>query len=246
MNVAIIGGTGAEGFGLTLRLARSGHRVVIGSRSEERGAEAAARALEIAGDGARVEGTSNERAAGDADVVIVTVPYAGQAEIYRSLKGRIGRDRIVVDATSPLATAVGGRPWQVLRPWHGSAAEQATALLGSGTRMIGAFHTISAEALAELDRPIDSDVLVCGSDAEAKAVVGELIEGIPDLRWVDAGPLSMAAIVETFTALLISVNRGYRIRDAGFRVTGRDSWGRLPSRREPSRGEPSGPGASPT
>jgi 8-hydroxy-5-deazaflavin:NADPH oxidoreductase len=226
VNVSIIGGTGAEGFGLTLRLARSGHRVVIGSRSAERGAEAAVRAIGIAGDGARVEGTSNDDAAADADVVIVTVPYAGQADIYRSLKGRIEPGRIVVDATSPLATAVGGRPWQVLRPWHGSAAEQAKALLSPGVRMIGAFHTISAEALGDLDHPVDSDVFVCGSDAEAKGVVGGLIEGIPDLRWVDAGPLSMAAIVETLTALLISINRGYGIHDAGFRVTGRDSWGR--------------------
>jgi 8-hydroxy-5-deazaflavin:NADPH oxidoreductase len=226
VNVSIIGGTGAEGFGLTLRLARSGHRVVIGSRSEERGAEAAARAVGIAGEGARVEGTSNDGAAADADVVIVTVPYAGQAEIYRSLTGRIEPGRIVVDATSPLATAVGGRPWQVLRPWHGSAAEQAKALLASGVRMVGAFHTISAESLGDLDHPVDSDVFVCGSDADAKGVVGELIEGIPNLRWVDAGPLSMAAIVETLTALLISINRGYGIHDAGFRVTGRDSWGR--------------------
>lgn len=225
VDVSIIGGTGEEGFGLTLRLARSGHRVVIGSRSEERGAEAAARAVEIAGDDARVEGTSNDRAAADADVVIVTVPYAGQAEIYRSLKGRIGPGRIVVDATSPLATAVGGRPWQVLRPWHGSAAEQAKALLAPGVRMVGAFHTISAEALRDLDRPVDSDVFVCGSDPEAKAVVGGLIEGIPGLRWVDAGPLSMAAVVETLTALLISINRGYGIHDAGFRVTGREAWG---------------------
>lgn len=226
MDVSIIGGTGAEGFGLTLRLARSGHRVVIGSRSEDRGAEAAARAMEIAGDDVHVQGTSNDRAAADAEVVIVTVPYAGQAEIYRSLKGRIEPGRIVVDATSPLATAVGGRPWQVIRPWHGSAAEQAKALLASGVRIVGAFHTISAEALQDLDRPVDSDVFVCGSDAEAKGVVGALIEGIPDLRWVDAGPLSMAAIVETFTALLISINRAYGIHDAGFRVTGRDSWGR--------------------
>jgi 8-hydroxy-5-deazaflavin:NADPH oxidoreductase len=234
VNVSIIGGTGAEGFGLTLRLARSGHRVVIGSRSEERGAESAARAIGIAGDGARVEGTSNDHAAADADVVIVTVPYAGQAEIYRSLKGRIEPGRIVVDATSPLATAVGGRPWQVLRPWHGSAAEQAKALLAPGVRMVGAFHTISAEALGDLDHPVDSDVFVCGSDAEAKGVVGELIEGIPDLRWVDAGPLSMAAIVETLTALLISINRGYGIHDAGFRVTGRDSWGRSSPARGPA------------
>jgi predicted dinucleotide-binding enzyme len=75
---------------------------------------------------------------------------------------------------------------------------------------------------------MESDVLVCGSDAEAKAVVGGLIEAIPNLRWVDAGDLSQARILEPLTALLISVNRSYEIRDAGIRITGRDSWG-LPS-----------------
>jgi 8-hydroxy-5-deazaflavin:NADPH oxidoreductase len=223
--VGVIGGTGAEGFGLTLRLAKAGHDVVIGSRSEERGAQAAIKAVEQLSGSGSVGGTSNERAAADAEIVIVTVPYEGQAAIYRALKPHVPSDRIVVDATSPLATAVGGRPWQVVRPWHGSAAEQARALLGEGVRMVGAFHTISAEQLQDLDRPMDSDVLVCGDDAEAKVATGGVIEGIPDLRWVDAGPLSMARIAETMTALLVSVNRRYKIHDAGFRVTGRDSWG---------------------
>jgi hypothetical protein len=92
--------------------------------------------------------------------------------------------------------------------------------------MVAAFHTISGEALQNLDRPMDSDVFVCSSDAEAKATVGGLIDQIPNLRWVDSGDLSQARIAETMTALLISVNRAYKIHDAGFRVTGRDSWGR--------------------
>ena len=73
---------------------------------------------------------------------------------------------------------------------------------------------------------MDSDVFVCGTDKEAKGTVGELIDRIPNLRWVDAGDLTQARIVETMTALLISVNRAYKIHDAGFRVTGRDAWGR--------------------
>ena len=81
-------------------------------------------------------------------------------------------------------------------------------------------------ALQDLDRAMDSDVFVCGTDKEAKAIVGELIDKIPDLRWVDAGDLTQARIAETMTALLISVNRAYKIHDAGFRVTGRESWGR--------------------
>lgn len=225
MHVAVIGGTGAEGFGLALRLARAGHRVTIGSRSAERGAQAAARAREVLRGEASVEGTENAEAAAAAEMVVVTVPFAGQAEIYRSLKPHLPAGRIVVDATAPLASAVGRPAWQVVRPWEGSAAEQARAVLGDGPRLVGAFHTIAAEALQDLDRPIDSDVFVCGADAEAKAAVGELIEDIPNLRWVDAGPLSMARIVEPLTALLVSVNRTYGIHDAGFRVTGRDAWG---------------------
>jgi len=162
--------------------------------------------------------------------VFVTVPFAGQAEIYRAIKDHVAAGTIVVDCTSPLATAVGGRAWHVLRPWHGSAAEQATAILDPGVRMVAAFHTIAGDALRDLDHPLESDVLVCGKDAEAKSVVGGLIEQIPNLRWVDAGDLTMARIVETLTALLISVNRTYKVKDSGFKVTGRDAWGLPPGR----------------
>ena len=155
----------------------------------------------------------------------MTVPFAGQAEIYRAIKPAVPAGAIVLDATSPLATAVGGKPWQVVRPWHGSAAEQADAILSQGVRMVAAFHTIAGHALQDLDRSLESDVLVCGDDAEAKAVVGSLVEAIPNLRWVDAGALSMARIAETMTALLVSVNRTYKVKDAGFRITGRDGWG---------------------
>jgi NADPH-dependent F420 reductase len=225
MDVAVIGGTGEEGFGLTLRLGRAGHHVIIGSRSAEKGAGRAQDARDILGDGATVDGTTNEEAAASAGIVAVTVPFAGQADIYRAIKPAVPAGTIVFDATSPLATAVGGRAWQVVRPWHGSAAEQADAILSQGVRMVGAFHTIAGDALQDLEHPLESDVLVCGDDAEAKAVVGSLIDDIPNLRWVDAGALSMARISETLTALLISVNRAYKVKDSGFRITGRDTWG---------------------
>lgn len=226
MDISVIGGTGEEGFGLTLRLARAGEHVIIGSRSAEKGASTAGKAVEILGGGARVSGTTNEDAADRGDVIFVTVPYAGQADIYRAIKDHVAADKVVVDCTSPLATAVGGRAWHVIRPWHGSAAEQAKAILGSGVKMVAAFHTVSGEQLQDLEHPMDSDVFVCGSDKESKATVGELIDKIPNLRWVDAGDLTQARIAETMTALLISVNRSYKIHDAGFRVTGRESWGR--------------------
>ncbi len=226
MAIAIIGGTGDEGFGLALRLARAGEDIVIGSRSEERGAAAGARASEIAG--AAVAGTSNEAAAASCDVVFVTVPYAAQADIYRSIAGAVRPDAVVCDTTTPLATAVGGRAWQVVTPWAGSAAEQARDLLPKGTRLVSGFHTIGAEPLQELDHPLDGDVLLCGGDAEAKATIGGLVEKIPNLRWVDAGPLSMARIVERLTALMVQVNRTYGLRGAGIAVTGREAWGPPP------------------
>ena len=221
----MIGGTGEEGYGLSLRLARAGEHVIIGSRSEEKGATTAASARALLGDGARIDGATNEQAAASADVVFVTVPFAGQAEIYRAIAPHVPASAIVVDCTSPLATAVGGRPWQVLRPWHGSAAEQAKALLAGGAKVVAAFHTIAGSQLQDLDQTMDSDVLVCG-DGEGKAVVGDLIEKIPNLRWVDCGDLSQARISETLTALLISINRAYKVHDAGFRITGREAWGR--------------------
>jgi len=226
VDVAVIGGTGAEGFGLALRLAKAGHHVTIGSRDSSRGGDSAAQASELAGP--TVEGTDNASAAaaaGGDGIVAVTVPYAGQSEIYRSIKDAVAPGSVVLDATSPLATAVGGRPWQVLRPWHGSAAEQAQAILGDGPRVVAGLHTIAAEALQALDREIDSDVLLCADDAEAKSRVGSLIDGIPGMRWVDCGRLEMARVAEPLTALLVSINRTYKVKDSGFRIVGRDAWG---------------------
>ena len=225
MDVAVIGGTGEEGFGLSLRLARAGHHVIIGSRSADRGNAAAVNARELLGGHVAIDGVANEDAVATAEVVAVTVPFAGQAEIYRAIKPALPVGTIVLDATSPLATAVGGRAWQVVRPWHGSAAEQADAILSRKARMVAGFHTVAGRALQDLDATLDSDVLICGDDAEAKSVVGAMIASIPGLRWVDCGALSTARIAETMTALLVSVNRAYKLKDAGFRITGRDAWG---------------------
>jgi NADPH-dependent F420 reductase len=225
MHIAVIGGTGDEGFGLAVRLARAGHDVVIGSRSRERGVQAAERAREILGGDTPVDGTNNETAAAGSELVFVTVPYAGQADIYRSIKEHVTPGRVLVDTTTPLATAVGGRAWQVIRPWHGSAAEQAKSLLDPGVRLVAGFHTVAAESLQALEHPVEGDVLLCGDDAEAKAEVGALAEQIPNLRWIDAGALAMARVVEPLTALLVSVNRTYKLHDAGVKLVGHERWG---------------------
>jgi 8-hydroxy-5-deazaflavin:NADPH oxidoreductase len=225
MDVAVVGGTGAEGYGLSLRLATAGHRVTIGSRDAERGAAKAAEARERLGSSATIEGVDNADAAAGASVVFVTVPFAGAAAIYEAIAPAVQPESVVCDCTSPLMAAVGGRASHALRPWHGSAAEFVKTLLPKGTRLVAAFHTIGAGALQALDRPVESDAFVMGDDAEAKAAVGSLIDDIPGMRWIDVGGLQMARIAETLTPLLISVNGRYRIHDSGFRLTGADAWG---------------------
>jgi NADPH-dependent F420 reductase len=225
MDVAVIGGTGAEGFGLSLRLAKTGHHVVIGSRSAERGADAAARGKGLLGGDPALDGAENAAAAKGRDVVVVTVPFAGQAEIYEAIAPSLSAGDVVLDATSPLMAAVGGRASEVIRPWHGSAAEFAASLVPGGVRMVAGFHTVAAHSLQALQDPVDSDVLLCADDAEAKATVGALIEGIPGMRWVDCGPLANARITESLTPLLISINRRYKVKDSGFRIVGREEWG---------------------
>jgi NADPH-dependent F420 reductase len=225
MDVAIVGGTGAEGFGLALRLARAGHRVTIGSRAAEKAAASVDEAKGILGADAGVSGAMNAESVVGAQAVFVTVPFAGQAMIYDAIKDSIVAETVVCDCTSPLMTAVGGRASHVLRPWHGSAAEFAKTLLPRGTRLVAAFHTIAADALRDLAEPVDSDAFVLGDDADAKALVGTLIADIPGMRWVDCGGLQMARIAEGLTPLLISVNSRYKAHDSGFRLTGRDGWG---------------------
>jgi NADPH-dependent F420 reductase len=208
-----------------LRLAKARHHVTIGSRDAGRAVAKADEAKDILGGDVQVDGAENPAAAAAAPIVIVTVPFEGAAAIYESIAGSIKPETVVCDCTSPLMVAVGGRASHVLRPWHGSAAEFVKTLLPKGTRLVAALHTIGARPLRALDRPVDSDALVMGDDAEAKAAVGSLIQDIPGMRWVDVGGLQMARIAETMTPLLIAVNGRYKIHGAGFRVTGGDGWG---------------------
>jgi NADPH-dependent F420 reductase len=224
MDVAVVGGTGAEGFGLALRLAQAGHRVTIGSRTAEKAADAVVRAKELLAD-ASIDGAVNDGAVVARDLVIVTVPFAGMIDIYKAIAPALEPGQVVLDATSPLMAAVGGRPSEPIRPWHGSAAELAASLVPDSVRIVAGFHTIAAETLMRLDAPLESDVLLCGDDTEAKALVGAMLDSLPGTRWLDCGPLSTARITETLTPLLISINRKYKTHDAGFRIVGRDAWG---------------------
>jgi NADPH-dependent F420 reductase len=215
--IPIIGGTGALGYGLALRWARAGQPIVIGSRKPERATEAAEK-VRGAVSGAEVEGLENAEAAGKGPIVFLTVPFRAQSETLTNLKGVLSDGQILVDCTVPLAAAVSGKATRTLGVWQGSAAEQAEEMAPDGVTVVSALHTVSAPVLAS-DEPLDEDVLICGDRKADKARVAELIELIEGLRAVNAGSLETARIVETLTALLISINARYKAH-AGIKITG--------------------------
>ena len=220
----MIGGTGALGFGLALRWAIAGVPVVIGSRSEERAREAAEkvrqRAAEQGVSEVRVEGLSNEDAAARARTVVLSVPFRTQSENLNNLRYSLQPTTVLVDATVPLAAAIGGRATRTLGVWQGSAAEQAQEMAPRGVTVVSAFHTVSAALLSDTSSEIDEDVLLASDDRKAKDVVAELVRRIPGLRPVDCGELELARIIEQLTALLISVNKRHKIKHSGVRITG--------------------------
>jgi NADPH-dependent F420 reductase len=216
--IAIIGGTGALGFGLALRWGQAGVRVVIGSRDPARAQEAVARASAAVPD-ADYTGYENAEAATKADVVVLTVPFRNQSETLTNLKGVLQPHQLVVDATVPLAAAVSGRATRMLGVWQGSAAQQAQEMVPDGVRVVSALHTVSAATCANLDNALDEDVLVCGDHREDKERVIAIIDSIDGLRCIDAGRLEMARIAESLTALLISINVRHKTH-AGIKITG--------------------------
>lgn len=214
--IAIVGGTGPEGRGLATRFALAGHRVIIGSRKAERGAAAAQEvtaAIDRNGHG-EVSGGTNEEAATQADLIVITVPYDGHRATLESLRPMLA-GKIVVDAAVPMRFDRGPRPVAVE---EGSATEEAAAVLPE-SRVIGAFHNLSAEVLLDPQAAVDADVLVTGNDAEAKRAVCALAEQIEGVRAVDAGPLRFSRFVEHLTVLLIGINGRYRAH-TGIRIAG--------------------------
>ena len=225
--IAIIGGTGNLGLGLALRWAQAGVPILIGSREATKAVEAAGKVVEklrayAPGDPSAklsVAGFENAQAARQASVVVVAVPYPAQVGILKSIRGSL-QDCICVDATVPLAATLGGKATRMVGVWQGSAAEQARELVPAGIPVVAAFHNLSAEALQDLSAPLDCDILVCGDDEPAKQRLYPLVKLVDGLQPIDAGPLEMARMVESLTALLISLNRRYKVGHSGIRITG--------------------------
>ncbi|MEA2501773.1 MAG: 8-hydroxy-5-deazaflavin:NADPH oxidoreductase [Actinomycetota bacterium] len=222
MRIAIVGGTGGLGYGLAVRLAAAGEDVVIGSRSAERAQSAAARVKATLGAKQKgsVAGGANAEIVKDATVVMVTVPFPGQADTYKAIKSSLGPNTTVIDCTVPLASEVGGRPTRMLGVWEGSAAQQARSIVGRDVSLASGFHTIMAATLEAIDLSCDQDILICG-DPEARKVGAEVVGLLPGARCVDCGGLETARILESLTALLIGINGRYKLHPgAGLRVTG--------------------------
>lgn len=212
--IAILGGTGAQGAGLGLRLARAGHHLTIGSRDADKARAAAAEAS--ARIERRIEGASNYDAANEAEIVILTVPWISQREIVEHVLQPL-QGKVLIDATVPL------RPPKVdivqLPDGH-SAVAAIQALVGNGVRVVSAFQNVSAKHLSRLERPIDDDVLVCGDDLNACRTVIDLCLDI-GVRGLYAGPIANSVAAEALTSVLIQINRRYKVPGgAGFRVTG--------------------------
>ncbi len=213
--IAVLGGTGNEGGGLALRWANGGYDVIIGSRQQEKAETAAAELNETLGGGS-IRGMANPDAAREAEIVVLTVPYSAHRPTLESVYDEV-QGKILVDVTAPLQPPV----WTVTLPEGRSAAEEAQALLGENVRVVSAFQNVSHIHLRDLEHGVDCDVLVTGDDAEAKEEVITLVEAA-GTRGVDAGPLANAVVAESLTALLIAVNRRYKVKSAGIRITGID------------------------
>jgi NADPH-dependent F420 reductase len=212
--IAVLGGTGKEGSGLALRWAAAGYDVTIGSRELEKAQRTAAELNATLGQDS-VRGLTNREAAAQADLVVMTVPYAAHAATLESIRDVV-QGKVFVDVTVPLDTQNVRR---VKMPPAGSASAEAQQFLGEDVQVVAAFQNISAEHLKMLDHEIECDALVCGNDKSAKQQVIELAQAAHIQAW-DAGPIENAMVVEGMTSVLINLNIKHKVKAAGIRITG--------------------------
>lgn len=215
LTIAILGGTGHEGAGLALRWAAAGYKVIIGSRTPEK-ATMAATELNAALGLDVITGADNVSAAHRADIVVMTVPFSAHAATLETVKDAV-QGKVFVDVTVPL---VPPKVSTVQLPAEGAAAVIAQRILGPDVRVVSAFQNIAAEHLSDLSRVhIDCDVLVSGDDEEAREQVVQLAKAAGMQAW-HAGPLANAVVAEALTSVLISLNKRYKVKNSGIRLTG--------------------------
>ena len=212
--IAVLGGTGDLGTGLARRWARAGYTLLIGSRTADK-AEAAAAELAALATGTKPRGMANLDAAKAAEVVVLTVPFANAPALLDEIKSAV-HGKLVIDTTVPLMPP---RVARVQLPPEGSAAVAAQMRLGEGVRVVSAFHNVAAHKLAEVDKPLDCDVLVFGEKPDDRAVAIALAEAL-GVRGLHAGPLANSAAAEALTSIIIGLNRTYKADGASIRMTG--------------------------
>jgi NADPH-dependent F420 reductase len=216
--IAVLGGTGPAGSGLALRWARAGETVVIGSRDAARAQQAAEAIRKRVGSRTNILGMTNADACAASDLLVLTVPFEGQANLLKQLKPAIKTGSILIDATVPLAASVGGRASRTLGVWQGSAAQQTAELVPKGVSVVAAFQNVSADVMNG-DDDVECDVIVCSDDPNAMQITMDLAAKVPKVRAIDGGKLENARIVEQITALLIGLNIRHK-GHGGIRVTG--------------------------
>lgn len=217
MQIGIVGGTGPAGSGLAARLAASGHDVVIGSRSEDRAVEVRDEVVARWADrNLPIRAGGNQEAA-SAEVVVIATPWEAAAQTASSLADELSGS-VVISMANAIAK-VGDELQPMILP-RGSVAEGVQAAL-PGSLVAAAFHHLPAREVADLARPLGHDVLVCSDHPSATEVVLEIGASVDGLRAFDAGRLSNAAAIETFTSVLLSLNRRYKAR-VGVTMTGLD------------------------
>jgi NADPH-dependent F420 reductase len=204
--------------GLALRWARAGETIILGSRDAQRAQEAAETLKKKIGSQARISGADNSAACAAAEILVLTVPFEGQATLLKQLKPAIRPGSVLIDATVALAAGVGGRASRTLGVWQGSAAQQAAELVPKGVSVAAAFHNLSADLLNR-DEALDCDVIVCSDDANASQLSRSLAAKLPGVRALDGGKLENARILEQITALLIGLNIRHK-GHGGIRITG--------------------------
>jgi len=214
--IAVVGGTGAEGSAIALRLGHAGFRVIIGTRDSSRGARISEELNGILGRSV-IEFATNDAATRAAELVILTVPYNVQVSIVKALSPVLER-KILIDATVPLLPP---KVSSVQLPSGGSAVAAVQQMLGDKVRVVSAFQNVAAHKLRDLAADVGCDVLVCGDDAGARAVALELIAKM-GLRGLDAGPICNSAAAEALTSILIFLNRKYKVPGSGIKITGLD------------------------
>lgn len=211
--IAVLGGTGAEGSGLAFRWAHAGHRVVVGSRDGAR-AEAAAAELNALLGRTAVTGHDNAAAAALGDIVVLAVPYAAQQATALAVKDHLA-GKVLIDVTVPLMPPKVDR---VQLPGGRSAVESLAERLGPQVQVVAAFQNVGAHHLKDLTHAVDCDVLVC-ADTKAAREVGIALAAAAGLVGIHAGPLANAAAVEAMTSVLIAINKAYKVKAAGVRIT---------------------------